>query len=402
MKSIFHAGTRSRRHAVDRLRRRFPDLYAWLIRHHPAGVMLAARDRALTGDHDGAIRLARRRLGPGQAHALEILQANHALSTGDRDSWLAHLNAYLAHFSSAPLQLEGGDGQHILTRLSAVPSPAVTGGPLVSVLMPVWNAERTVAAAARSILTQTWRNLELLVVDDASEDGTWAVLQEIASRDSRVRLRRNRVNVGPYVSKNIALTEACGQWITGHDADDWAHPGRIAGHVAAATGAGAQASVIHMLRICPDGSVTRLSRTSENSPDGVARACFVSCLFDAAFLRERLGHWDSVRFGADSEIMSRARRLTGRDLPRIPIVGLLCLDLPGSLTNQTRSGMSQATGLSPIRQDYRQAFLEWHRSLEAGQGRMPFPLQVRPFPAPAGMIVPPEAAAEALAAGAAA
>src|SRR5690554_3882075 len=98
IKGIFSATLHSRRRTVDRLRRRLPGLYSWLIHHHPAGVMLAAQHRALAGDHSGAIRLARHRLVPEQAHALEILHANHALSTGNRDGWLLHLNTYLAHF----------------------------------------------------------------------------------------------------------------------------------------------------------------------------------------------------------------------------------------------------------------------------------------------------------------
>ena len=84
------------------------------------------------------------------------------------------------------------------------------------VMMPAWNSEDTLEAAAMSILDQTWQNLELLIVDDASHDDTWAVMEILARRDERVRITRNKVNVGPYVSKNVALGHARGDWITGH------------------------------------------------------------------------------------------------------------------------------------------------------------------------------------------
>lgn len=69
--------------------------------------------------------------------------------------------------------------------------------PLVSVLIPVYNREKFVVAAIESALQQTCSDLEIVVVDNASTDGTWAACGAIASRDERVRLYRNETNLGP-------------------------------------------------------------------------------------------------------------------------------------------------------------------------------------------------------------
>src|SRR5690606_13076944 len=112
-------------------------------------------------------------------------------------------------------------------RLAALGAEAPRSGPLVSVLMPAFNAERTLKTAASSILQQTWRSLELIIVDDASTDATWRIAQDIAAADSRVTVRRNTTSVGPYVCKNLMLNLVQGEYITCHDADDWAHPQRL-------------------------------------------------------------------------------------------------------------------------------------------------------------------------------
>ena len=100
-------------------------------------------------------------------------------------------------------------------------------GPLITVIIPVWNGADTIETSGISILNQTWQNLELIIVDDFSDDNTWNVLQRLSKKDKRIILIKNNVNVGPYVSKNRALLQAKGEWITGQDADDWSHPLRL-------------------------------------------------------------------------------------------------------------------------------------------------------------------------------
>jgi len=254
--------------------------------------------------------------------------------------------------------------------------------------MPAFNAEGTIRAAARSILNQTWKNLELPIVDDASEDGTWTVMQEIAARDDRVKIRRNKVNVGPYVSKNLALMEAQGEWITGHDADDWAHPQRLERHIRFATECGNPASICYMIRIQPDGFLGFITKIISFSLDGVARKALVSCLFQRDFLKKNLGFWDSVRFGADSEMIARAEKILGKSFHSFKVVSMICLDHDNSLTNHPEHGVNKSGGISPIRTAYRSSWKKWHRKSPDTDSHLRFPLKDRPYPAPREMVVP--------------
>jgi len=94
--------------------------------------------------------------------------------------------------------------------------------PAVSVIMPAWNAEAYLGAAIDSVLGQTMCDLELLVVDDGSKDGTRAVAEACQRRDSRVRLLLQE-NGGPSAARNRAMNEARGAWFAFVDSDDlWA------------------------------------------------------------------------------------------------------------------------------------------------------------------------------------
>lgn len=103
----------------------------------------------------------------------------------------------------------------------------MTGQPLVSVYLPTCNRERLVPRAIESVLRQDHRELELLVVDDASADGTPGVLAGIAAADTRVRLFRQPSRGGAPAARNVALRAARGRFVTGIDDDDEMLPNRI-------------------------------------------------------------------------------------------------------------------------------------------------------------------------------
>ncbi|MBR2731802.1 MAG: glycosyltransferase family 2 protein [Clostridia bacterium] len=93
---------------------------------------------------------------------------------------------------------------------------------LVSIVMPSWNTARFIAESIQSVLDQTYRNWELLIVDDCSTDQTNDVVRPFL-QDARIRYFKNDKNCGAALTRNRALREAQGEWIAFLDSDDlWA------------------------------------------------------------------------------------------------------------------------------------------------------------------------------------
>jgi len=93
--------------------------------------------------------------------------------------------------------------------------------------MPVYNGAEFVVRAADSILRQTLRNLELIIIDDGSTDDTWTAIKKLTERDRRIHIFRNKSNVGIPGTSNRAISLARGRFIARQDADDWSYPDRL-------------------------------------------------------------------------------------------------------------------------------------------------------------------------------
>src|ERR1700733_5063516 len=93
--------------------------------------------------------------------------------------------------------------------------------PLVSILMPCYNAEKYVAAAVQSALDQTWPNKEIIVVNDGSTDGSAEILEPYRNKGVKVFHQENR---GQCAAANGAFRKSTGQFIKFFDADDLLEP----------------------------------------------------------------------------------------------------------------------------------------------------------------------------------
>ena len=322
------------------------------------------------------------------------------LAADDEPLWGDHVSRFLAQFELSPVRILPGTDSRF-ARLAAAPETTVLDGPRVSVIVAAFNAADTIGWSLGSILDQTWRNLDVIVVDDASRDATWDRLNEIASRDPRVRILRNSVNVGPFVSRNRALPLACGTYLTGHDADDWAHPQRIERQFQRLQeNPGSVAIANQMLRLSDELRFRHFSVEGRGVLEDPTRLHPVSSLFQMQPFREQLGHWDAVRFSGDGELLKRAQVVFGSKILTTPLVTNLSLDVPTSIMNDPVHGRSNSPkrALSPTRVAYRGSYTKWHKTLQPGSSRIDFPQAERRFAAPDVMIVDPAVIEQLLAA----
>ena len=103
----------------------------------------------------------------------------------------------------------------------------MNGFPLVSVLMTAYNRERYISEAIESVLLSTYQNLELIIVDDGSKDGTVKIARDHAQHDNRVKVFLNEKNLGDYPNRNKAISYATGKYFMFCDSDDTLLPDSI-------------------------------------------------------------------------------------------------------------------------------------------------------------------------------
>lgn len=276
-----------------------------------------------------------------------------------------------------------GDGEDynrltVETALPVCEASQKPDAPLVTVIVPTYNAEDTLPVALRSLLVQSWQHLEILVVDDCSTDSTADVVRAFARQDGRVRLISAERNGGPYIARNLALLEAKGDLITINDADDWSHPQKL------------EIQVSH-LQNNPE-VVGNTSQQARATPDlhfhrrsNYGYFIFMnmsSFLFRRQVLKD-VGFWDSVRFGADSEFIRRIRKVYGEksmaNLPTVPLS--FQRQSAGSLTGNSAFGYHGF--FMGARREHFESYLHFHK--ESDTAYYPFPQTRRPFPVPEPM-----------------
>lgn len=92
---------------------------------------------------------------------------------------------------------------------------------MISIIVPAYNAERTVEKAVKSAINQTYKDLEIIIIDDGSKDNTREILEQMASGDSRIKLIKKNQNEGLSAARNSGMSCASGEYLTFLDADDW-------------------------------------------------------------------------------------------------------------------------------------------------------------------------------------
>jgi glycosyltransferase involved in cell wall biosynthesis len=328
---------------------------------------LLAAEPGLTNEHLRWI-IRTDRLGP-----LELGDAF------DADAWSASFSDIFAAEHVTPVRLDATKGVALFDRLAVAESlPPVAGEPLVTVVMSVYAPGPSLETAVRSVLAQTWSNLELLVVDDCSPEQFTTTIDAVADWDPRIRVLRMPRNGGTYPIRNHAIAHARGELVTFQDSDDWSHPERLARQVEALSERpDAIASLSSWVRMTP---YLRLNRVGY----AATRVNASSMMFRREAVVARLGGFDPVRKDADSEFRERLESTYGEEaivvLPDILAVAQLTAD---SLSRDDFSFGWQAAS----RDSYGQSYRFWHDQIKAGTATpLLDPAGPRRFPAPAGFL----------------
>lgn len=282
-------------------------------------------------------------------------------SAGSFDSFVLAANSQLEKTDYAPL----------------------TDGPLVSVIMTSYNSSAYIDTAISSILNQRYRNIELIVVDDKSDDDTPRKILDWQQLDSRVKPVLKTQNDGTYVSKNLGLLQALGEYVALQDSDDWSHPDRIGKSVSVLQSrSDLMALTTDWLRMTNEGGLMI------KAGGQISHVCCISLVFRRAPVVDAIGFFDSVRIEADMEYIRRIQLAFGRrSLARLRWPLLFGRVRSDSLTGNEEFGISR-TGFSPPRIEYQSHQAAWHDKIRAGASAfMPFPLEARVFEAP-GIILP--------------
>ena len=99
--------------------------------------------------------------------------------------------------------------------------------PLVSVVMPLYNAEAYAERAIRSVMAQTMEDWELIVIDDGSSDASVSIAQALAAEDPRIRVEKNEKNMGVSRTRNRGIERSAGEYIALLDSDDVWYPEKL-------------------------------------------------------------------------------------------------------------------------------------------------------------------------------
>jgi hypothetical protein len=294
-------------------------------RREPAAVLLQTHLRLRGGDAGESIP-AGLHLAGRRAAEVDLLEANLATARGNSDA------------------AEDAFARALSRSQTAAGKPAEE--PLISVIVAAYNAEKTIAKAVNSLRIQHWRNLEIIVIDDASSDATAERVEAIAKDEPRLRLLRQPANAGAYAARNLGLSAARGDFVAFHDADDIALPERLLQQV--------------QPLLADPGLVFTTARWVRRDAKGLFVNRQIAPLIRqhvGSFLVRRsdlaaIGAFDPVRFGGDGEMLLRLKLAAGPSRHRALAAPLTIGGYDsGSAVHDPDTGYG-SRGYAPARLDY--------------------------------------------------
>ena len=306
------------------------------------------------GERDAAIKAIDRPLHLGEANA--CFTAYEILRECNPKDALRYINRSLKKYGYAPLHNSWQENNFRLENLNCGTLPFSTDERLVTVLMTVHQMNPMFETAVNSILNQTHRSIELIIIDDCSSDIDHKTYLQKTSHDHRVKIIKLRQNSGTYVARNEGLKITKGKFTLFMDSDDWTHPQRIE-------------KALERLDLNPEAvvavdSYVRLNESGHLAMIGTyfVRKCMLG-LWKTDIVRDVLGGFDTVRISADSELLERAQLIYGRlGINHVPVGAYVAYYHDESLTGGGRFGFGWR-GIVGQRAKYAGAFRTWHRRM---------------------------------------
>ena len=240
----------------------------------------------------------------------------------------------------------------------------------VTVIIPTYNNIDYIFNGINSIINQSYKNWELIIVDDACKDGTFNKVKEFINENKyngKMRIIKNKKNKGCYFSLNRGLKLARGKYICILGSDDTYHLDKLK----------IQTNILNKNKrlVGTIGYYLRGKTLKGKNSMAVATLMFRKNIIT------KIGYFDSVRYSADDEFLKRIYTVYGKNRVRnIRKVLYYAISRPNSLTTSKKTGFKNG-----LRQKYWRAALNWHQN--STPLKIPFPLKKRPFPAPKAMRV---------------
>lgn len=306
----------------------------------------------------------------------DVISPFHAKPLSDSEElWLVAFNSVYSRYGLEHVTLAATDAAPY-DRLRSDSSSTVAEGPLITVIMSCFKPGREIWTGVESTLSQSWANLELIVIDDGSGAEYTELLDEIDASDPRIRVMRPTVNKGTYACRNEAIDAARGEYITMQDSDDWMHPRRLE---------------LHMRHLLANPSaianVSSCFRVSEelffSQEHGFKlKLCEPSLFFHKDRALDLVGYFDPVRKAADGEYRRRLELATGKPVERLS--SLPALTLQRTLSTSLSTSDFGESWMHESRLAYRSAYTRWHAQTVKNKTSLKIDreLTTRPFPAP--------------------
>lgn len=169
----------------------------------------------------------------------------------------------------------------------------------ISIILPTYNGEKFISNAIQSILKQSYKNIELIIVNDCSKDNTLQIISEYASKDSRIKIIHNKHNLKLPHSLNIGFAEATGEYLTWTSDDNTYHPNALE-KMALILTEHSNIDLVYTDFSIIDITGNLIKKVSENDPSEIRFHCNVgACFLYRSTLAEKVGKYDLNMFLAE-------------------------------------------------------------------------------------------------------